>query len=109
MGSMGVNVVDNAYILGCIANERTLLFAGDYGQSVSLTSIGIDIMEAHADAVQSDTFGIPGNLRASDVATYHFQVFAIFGLPPRTFGGAPLTGTSSEAEKTKFIWCPSCE
>ncbi len=109
MGPMGVNVVDNAYILGCIANERTLLFADDYGQTVSLTSIGIDMMEAHADAVQSDTFGILGKLRASDVATYHFQVFAIFGLPPRTFGGAPLTGTSSEAEKTKFIWCPSCE
>ena len=109
LGPLGVNVVDNAYLLGCLANERTLLFAYDYGKTVSLTSIGVDMMEAHSDAVQNDVVGILGKLRASDIAAYHFQVFAISGLPPRTFGGAPFTGIASEAEKTKFIWCPSCE
>ena len=109
LGPLGVNVVDNAYVLGCLANERTLLFAYDYGKTVSLTSIGVDMMAAHSDAVQNDVVGILGKLRASDIAAYHFQVFANSGLPSRTFGGAPFTGTAPEAEKTKFIWCPSCE
>ena len=109
LGPLGVNVVDNAYLLGCLANERTLLFAYDYGKTVSLTSIGVDMMVAHTKAVQNDVVGILGKLSASDIAEYHFKVFAISGLPPRTFGGAPFTGAAAEAEKTKFLWCPSCE
>ena len=93
-------MVDNAYLLGCLANERTLLFAYDYGKTVSLTSIGVDLMEAHSDAVQNDVVGILGKLSASQIRDYHVDVFAQSDLPPRTFGGAPFTGAAAEAEKT---------
>ena len=109
LAPLGVNVVDNAYLLGCLANERVLFVALDYGKTISLTSIGVGIMAAHADAVQTDFEGIPGKLTATKIALYHFEVFALAGLPPHTFGGAPFSGTTTEAEKTKFIWCPSCE
>ncbi len=109
MGPMGVNVVDNAYILGCIANERTLLFAFDYGQTVSLTSIGVDMMVEHRISVGLDNENLIGKLSAGQVRDYHSVVFNRSGLPSRTFGGAPLTGSRAEAEKTKFIWCPSCD
>ena len=109
LGPLGVNVVDNAYLLGCLANQRTLLYANDYGQVVSLTSIGLDMMEEHVDAVSQDNDGIFGKLSASQIRDYHVVVFNRFGLPPQTFGGAPFKGTAFEAEKSKFLWCPSCE
>lgn len=109
LGPMGVNVVDNAYLLGCIANERVLDAAADTGQTISLTVVGVDIMRAHRDEVGLDNEGALGKLSARQIAEYHVQVFADYGLPPRTFGGAPFTGTPAEAEKTKVVWCPSCE
>ena len=102
-------MVDNAYMLGCLANERTLQMADIYGQTVSLNVIGVDMMRAHRDAVTQDGVGILGKLSAKQIAEYHVEVFGTHGLPARTFGGAPFTGTPSEAKKTKVIWCPSCE
>jgi hypothetical protein len=109
LGPLGVNVVDNAYILGCLANERTIQMADIYGQTVSLNVIGVDMMRAHRDAVTQDGVGILGKLSAKQIAEYHVEVFGTHGLPARTFGGAPFTGIPSEAERTKVIWCPSCE
>jgi len=102
-------VVDNAYLLGCLANQRTLLYADDYGQTVSLTTIGVDMMVEHRNAVELDSEGSIGKLSASQIRNYHVIVFDRFGLPPQTFGGAPFKGTAFEAEKSKFLWCPSCE
>ena len=109
LGPLGVNVVDNAYLLGCLANQRTLLYADDYGQTVSLTTIGVDMMVEHRNAVELDSEGSIGKLSASQIRNYHVIVFDRFGLPPQTFGGAPFKGTAFEAEKSKFLWCPSCE
>ena len=109
LGPLGVNVVDNAYLLGCLANQRTLLYANDYGQTVSLTAIGVDMMVEHRNAAELDSEGSIGKLSASQIRNYHVLVFDRFGLPPQTFGGAPLRGTAFEAEGSKFIWCPSCE
>ena len=109
MGSMGVNIVDNAYLLGCMANQRLLLFADQYGKTVSLTTIGVDIMRGHVNSVNRDTRGLVGKLSAGQIRDYHVAVFSQYDLPARTFGGAPVTGTAFEAEKTKVIWCPSCE
>jgi len=109
MGSMGVNIVDNAYLLGCMANQRLLLFADQLGKTVSLITIGVDIMREHVNSVNRDTRGLVGKLDAGEIRNYHVLVFSRYGLLARTFGGAPVTGTAFEAEKTKFLWCPSCE
>ncbi len=109
LGPLAVDVVRNAYLLGCLANERVLNFAAALDINVNLTSIGVDIMRAHRVTTDEDTIGLLGKLSATQVASYHFTEFGRIGLPSRTFGGSPLTGTTREAERTKFIWCPSCE
>ena len=45
---------------------------------------------------------------AGQIADYHFDAFAAHDLPRTTFGGAPVTGTETEAELTSGIWlrCP---
>jgi hypothetical protein len=61
-------------------------------------------MQEHATAVDSER----GKVSASDIARYHFAVFAKYGLPPTTFGGSPNTGTTLEAEILAGLYldCP---
>ena len=78
-------------------------------QSVSsifaeIDQIGVELAQAHVDAVDFRR----GNVSASDIARYHFAVFAKYGLPPTTFGGSPNTGTTLEAEILAGLYldCP---
>jgi hypothetical protein len=106
---LAIDVVKNAYALGCYANERLKAFAADAGVGVSLTPVGVSLMQRHAAAVDTDQQGLPGKLSARQIAQYHHVVFGELALPTRTFGGTPLTGQPAEADTWKFIWCPSCE
>ena len=78
-------------------------------QSVSsifaeINQIGVELAQAHARTVTR----LQGNVSASDIARYHFAVFAQYGLPPTTFGGSPNTGTTLEAEILAGLYldCP---
>lgn len=65
--------------------------------------IGVALMREHMRAV--NRFGSP---TAEQVAQYHFDVFEDFGLPASTFGGAPFTGSQTEAGQTSIIWMGGC-
>jgi RHS repeat-associated protein len=43
---------------------------------------------------------------ASDIAQFHWDEFAKFGLPPSTFGGTPFG--ASGPMMLKGLWCPVC-
>jgi len=60
-------------------------------------------MQAHVAAVNQF-----GSLTSEQVAQYHFDVFRAHGLPASTFGGAPLTGSQTEAGLTSGIWMGGC-
>ncbi|MBD3648327.1 MAG: hypothetical protein HUJ31_12945 [Pseudomonadales bacterium] len=109
LGPLGVDVVRNAFMLGCLANQRVLAYGARRGEDIDLTGLGASIMLQHANAVDLDDRGYIGKLSAEQVAQYHFNVFTQFNLPRRAFGGSPMSGTTTEAGRTKFIWCPSCE
>lgn len=64
-----------------------------------VNQIGIELMQAHVAAVNQ--FGSPS---AEQIAQYHFNVFGAHGLPASTFGGAPLSGSQTEAGLTSGIW-----
>jgi hypothetical protein len=50
-----------------------------------------------------------------DIAQYHWDEFAKYGLPPSTFGGTPFQGTSFgrtfglEGPIMTGLWCPLCK
>lgn len=103
------DIVDNRFLLGCLANQRYLAAWQPATVGVGLTQAGVDLMVAHVGTVNTDIQGLPGKLGARQIAQYHHTLFASYGLPARTFGGTPVTGSPLEADRTRFIWCPSCE
>ncbi|MEX0943858.1 MAG: VCBS repeat-containing protein [Pseudomonadales bacterium] len=109
LGPLGVDVVRNAFMLGCLANQRVLAYGAQQGEDVNLTDLGVQIMRGHANSVDLDNDGFIGKLSAEQVAQYHFDAFVQYNLPRRAFGGSPMSGSTAEAARTKFIWCPSCE
>jgi RHS repeat-associated protein len=68
-----------------------------------INQIGIELMQAHVALVNA-----PGSPTAEQVAQYHFDIFAAHDLPASTFGGAPLTGSQTEAGLTSGIWMGGC-
>mgnify|MGYP007081798730 FL=1 len=95
----------NAKLAGAIniRNGANGVSASAYAVGKEMNQIGVELMRAHVNAV--NTFGSPS---AGQIAAYHFQVFAAHGLPNTTFGGALFTGTEAEAALTSPIWmgCP---
>ncbi len=56
-----------------------------------------------------DRLGVYGLLSPRQIAIYHHDVFAEYGLPPTTFGGTPMTGDLWVAIATGAIWCWGCD
>jgi hypothetical protein len=109
LGPLGIDVVNTTPILGCASNQRLLAFAYSAGIRVSLNDVGLSIIDAHILTTSQDNQGILGKLDVQRIALYHFDVFGLLGLPNRTFGGTPMTGSLEELRVTRRIWCPSCE
>jgi uncharacterized protein RhaS with RHS repeats len=105
LGPTALSIVNNVG-LGAAANGK-LGWAilqrspniGAFGARFEITRIGTTLMQQHVAAI--DRVGSP---TAEQIAEYHFDVFKDAGLPASTFGGSPMTGTTTEASMTAFIW-----
>ena len=113
LAPLAIDVVDDAFFLGCAANSRYLRFAEGTSAPTDLTVVGFDVVEGHRNATDDEISRIGpfvvGKLGPRQVADYHYSVFRRYGLPKRTFGGTPITGSRNEALGTKWVWCPSCD
>ncbi len=73
--------------------------------------LAFQIMRAHANLTGADA---DGWLTSRQVAGYHHDVFATYGLPARTFGGTPITSALWESNINfgGFLgyryWCDGC-
>lgn len=95
---------------GTSVNNRLQAFARVYaGGELNIDEVRVSLMNAHVDAVSSDTSGVIGLLNPEQIATYHHDVFADYGLPTTTFGGTPFTGAVGEAKWTRPFWCYGCD
>ncbi|MGR4068621.1 RHS repeat-associated core domain-containing protein [Billgrantia sp. C5P2] len=95
---------------GTSINNRLEAFSRVYaGTSIDIDSVRLDLMNAHIDAVNNDTAGVLGLLNPQQIAVYHHEVFAEYGLPSTAFGGTPLTGSVWEADATRVVWCGGCD
>lgn len=103
LGPLGIAIVNNEILLGCLANQRLLSFAAMAGVQVDLDEVGLALISEHI----VETTALP--VSATTIAEYHHLVFNQRGLPNRTFGGTPLTGIPLEALATKWLWCRSCD
>lgn len=109
LGPLAIDIVEDNYFLGCMANRRLEAKGARFNVEVDLEEVGIDLIQRHSAAIADDTETPPfGKLSADTIADYHFDEFSDRSLPNRTFGGAPLTGTTREARLTRWTWCPSC-
>jgi hypothetical protein len=106
MGQIGLEIALDSGALAHYANVRLqgeiLMRSPDISPqalSAEVNQIGVQLMDAQVATV--DQFGSPS---ASQIADYHFAVFAAHGLPRSTFGGAMFTGTQAEANATSRIW-----
>nr|WP_251048205.1 RHS repeat-associated core domain-containing protein [Halomonas sp. ISL-56] len=91
------------FVGGRLANR----FTGLKGEA--LNDLGVDLMRAHADAVDFDfneQIGIPGLLSPEQAAAYHHEVFSDHGLGSWQFGGT-LANTSPNLMRS--IWCTGCD
>ncbi len=82
--------------VGHTTDQRVRRYLHDEGTEVTealVKEIGIAIANAHCEAVSADIRDrrgeIPGQLGLRQIARYHHEVFASFGLPPKTYGGTP--------------------
>ena len=113
MASTALSIVNNSSFSGVTANGRLFHairmreeMAGRGIPSASaiqreMNQIGISLMNAHIDAVDSSPNGALG---PAAIARYHIEVFESYGLPGFTFGGAMFTGTEFEAGLYSGIW-----
>ena len=95
-------------ILGTAANaflEGSAIL--NTGKSVDLDSIHRDLMNAHVDATLANGNGTQP-LTPEQVASYHYDVFNKYGLPPGTFGGTPFSSDRGATKYTKQLWYKSC-
>jgi len=113
LGPLALDVVDDEFLLGCLANKRYLRYAEKFSVSDSLTSVGVQVMQRHVVStdVEIQNVGpfVPGKLGARQIADYHHLVFNLLGLPNKTFGGTPFIGHRNEAIGTQVSFCPSCD
>lgn len=109
LGPLAIDVVNDTPVLGCGANRRLSAYAGWVGIQVDLEEVGLSLIDRHITATGQDNQGILGKLDVQRIALYHFDEFDDLGLPRRTFGGTPITGTLVDLRVTRRIWCPSCE
>lgn len=108
IAQLALSIVDNTG-LGKAANDRLIDAARDRGLAVDLNVIGVRLMQAHVRAIVNDGRGTVGLLNPQQIAGYHHQVFADFGLPPTAFGGTPIMGRLWEADATRRFWCNRCD
>ena len=109
---LALDIVDDEYALGCIANRRYESFRDRFGGSASLTAIGSEIMREHRDKTDEDfalSLSVPAKLGPRQLADYHHDVFGDENLPARTFGATPITGDRDEAKIYAPVFCPSCD
>uniref|UniRef100_UPI0023E875D3 RHS repeat protein n=1 Tax=Pseudoalteromonas rubra TaxID=43658 RepID=UPI0023E875D3 len=116
MGKIGLKAVQDEgglidYLTGGQAiNNRLQAYARVYGDGpLDLNEVGIKLMEAHVAWTDGDRLGVHGLLSPRQIAVYHHDVFAEYGLPTTTFGGTPMTGALWEASATRAIWCWGCD
>lgn len=112
LGPLAIDVVDDNYALGCLANRRYERYADEHGVSTGLTQVGLMILNAHLNAtdmedVENGPF-VEAKLGPRQIADYHHDVFGDLGLPKDTFGGTVL-GFRNEALISGKYWCPSCD
>lgn len=111
LAATALGIVRSNTALGVAANTRLISAIisrnganpGRDAINREVNQIGIEIMQAHVALVNA-----PGSPTAEQVAQYHFDIFAAHGLPPSTFGGAPITGSQTEAGLTSGIWMGGC-
>jgi len=111
LAATALGIVRNNTALGVAANTRLISAIvsrnganpGRDAINREVNQIGIEIMQAHVAAVNQ--FGSP---TSEQVAQYHFDIFRAHGLPASSFGGAPLTGSQTEAGLTSGIWMGGC-
>lgn len=100
-----LGIIKNNTALGKVANVKlasAVIARGTSGSvSAEIRQISIELMRAHAAAVEASP---TGQVDSVEVARYHHTVFAAHGLPPSTYGGTPLTGKPAEADYTDRIW-----
>lgn len=111
MAATALAIVNGTGFLGITANSKlsAALFDRSHGMTFAqnaaeMRQIGVEIMQAHVASV--DRSG--GLVTSAAEAQSHFDIFAAHGLPATTFGGAPLTGTQTEASMTSGIWMGGC-
>jgi hypothetical protein len=78
----------------------------DQAYSLVKTTIPLDLANDYANYLPQSE----GQARfpvASDIAQFHWEEFAKFGLPPSAFGGTPFG--SSGPLVLKGLWCPNCK
>lgn len=116
MGLIGLKAVRNNgglldYFFGGQAiNNRLEAYDKVFGTgTLNLEEVGIKLMNAHVAWTDSDKLGVRGLLSPRQIATYHHDVFAEYGLPSTTFGGTPITGSLWEASATASVWCTGCD
>ena len=111
LAATALGIVRSNTALGVAANTRLISAIvsrnganpGRAAINREVHQIGVELMQAHVAAVNQ--FGSP---TAEQVAQYHFGIFAAHGLPASTFGGAPITGSQTEAGLTSGIWMDGC-
>ena len=95
---------------GQAINNRLEAYDKVFGTgTLNLEEVGIKLMNAHVAWTDSDKLGVRGLLSPRQIATYHHDVFAEYGLPSTTFGGTPITGSLWEASATASVWCTGCD
>lgn len=109
IASNAIDIIDNRGFLAKSVNAGLWVAKKSFGVNASAAEIQQKIAAAHVSATAAAN-DVRGHLSAADVAGYHHAVFAVYGLPPQTFGGTPLTGTSAEANwwDGKLTWCGKC-
>ena len=109
---LAIDVVDDTFALGCLANRRYLEYAEEFGATDDLVTVGYLVLEAHVRATDREDSDngpfVEGKLGPRQIADYHHQVFRDLGLPKKTFGGTP-NGWRWQAKITSRYWCPSCD
>lgn len=101
-----LGIVNDSSQLGKLANQRLrdAIEARSPGTAPAavdseMEQIGRDLMRRHARLLEDTS-----DPSAAAIARYHFDEFAQHGLPATTFGGAPVTGTETEAGLTQGLW-----
>lgn len=95
--------------------------------NVSMEEIGLSLAKAHAKMVDADQLGKPHLLSPQQVADYHHEVFAQYGIPAHIFGGTHQVGghwylptvdvpnsrgwqpTMFDANTYSKLWCEGCD